>query len=98
MDKLKLNNIQKWLWKAPDDIPESDRRIYEARAVVPLVGAGGHLVHLICFLTLNMPLLSYINLGSIFIYLAAWLLVRQKKHFAAILVCAVETGVHLPYY
>ena len=39
MDQLKLNNIQKWLWKAPDYIPAADRRIYEARAVVPLVGA-----------------------------------------------------------
>ncbi len=59
-----------------------------------LVGLAGHFIFFFIFWIINIPFLSFLNIGSMLLYIFGFIMNQHKKHFLSQAVCSLEVLIH----
>ena len=72
-----FTRLYKWATLVPESISPEHRRAYHVALIAGVVGGLFHLIALVIFAVFNIKPIAYVNIGSVTLFAAAFLLVRR---------------------
>ena len=65
--------------RPPPDLPPDEARLFVVRRLAPLLGGFLHVVQIVVFLAIDLPRLALVSVGSVALFVLAFLLTRAMR-------------------